>query len=215
MVKEFIKVSDETGFKSILSEIGDEITKFLNYPVIRDGWKFLNTRLEDIPVIGLWFKTVGKAEGWAYEHLVPSDIRNALKTCSDDGLRHPADNPLGFILALGIDTITHPTILDILLEIPGIGEFAETIKATEEALKASGEASRFALEAAKSTELTQAATKGARAAERAHKAADKAVRLAEVAQGTEYEAKAAESARTAEKASDKADEAGKRFCEAL
>ncbi|THC88125.1 hypothetical protein EYZ11_012423 [Aspergillus tanneri] len=210
MVKEFTKVSDETGFKSVLNEIGTEITKFLNYPGIREGWKFLNTRLEDIPVIGLWFKTVAKAEGWAYEHLVPKSIRASLQTCADDGIRHPGNNPLGFLLALGIDTIEHPTILDILLAIPGVGEFAESIKFAEEAVKGAEEAAIVADQVRNVAGSAGAASKLediAKLADKVDAAADAADATAESAKGTEQEAKALEQAIKADEASKAADKA--------
>ncbi|KAA8646682.1 uncharacterized protein ATNIH1004_005357 [Aspergillus tanneri] len=184
MVKEFIKVSDETGFKSILNEIGAEITKFLNYPVIREGWKFLNTRLEDIPVVGLWFKTVGKAEGIRLKIL------------------------LDFLLALGIDTIEHPTILDILLAIPGVGEFAEAAKAAEEGIKFAEKAARTAESLASITGENRALAEIeaiAKYADKADAAADAADAAANSAKGTEYEAKALKQAVKADKASKAAD----------
>ncbi|THC87932.1 hypothetical protein EYZ11_012623 [Aspergillus tanneri] len=208
MVKEFMKVSDETGFKSVLNEIGAEITKFLNYPGIREGWKFLNTRLEDIPVIGLWFKTVGKAEGWTYEQLVPKSIRDSLQTCADDGIRHPAQNPLGFLLALGIDTIEHPTILDVLLAIPGVGEFAEAAKAAEEGIKFAEEAARTAERLANiaGKDGASAEIKAiAKTADKVDTAANAAEAAANSAKGTEYEAKALEQAVKADEASKAAD----------
>ncbi|KAJ1710243.1 hypothetical protein NYO67_7589 [Aspergillus flavus] len=210
MIKEFIRVSDETGFKSVLNEIGDEITRFLNYPGIRERWKFLNTRLEDIPVIGLWFKTVGKAEGWTYEHLVPKSLRDSLQSCANDGIRHPAQNPLGFLLALGIDTIEHPTILDILLAIPGVGEFAESIKFAEEAVKGAEDAAKIAERLSNvvaSDGVASDLDKIAKLADKADASADAAEAAAGSAKGTEQEAKALEQATKADEASKAADKA--------
>ncbi|KAB8211984.1 hypothetical protein BDV34DRAFT_219196 [Aspergillus parasiticus] len=82
--------------------------------------------------------------------------------------------------------IQHPTILDMLLALPGVGELAETIKASEIAFKA-------VEVAAKSADAVESIAKAAEAAEKAAKFADKA-------KGTEYESVAAEHAAKARKA---------------
>ncbi|KAE8332826.1 hypothetical protein BDV39DRAFT_199827 [Aspergillus sergii] len=174
------------AFQTVFHTIEEEINDFLNYPVIHEGREFMNMRLEDIPVIGDVINDVGKAEGWLYNNLVPSFARQKIQTCIHDGIKHPSDNPLFFILGIGVNMIQHPTILDMLLALPGAGELAETTDASEIALKA-------AEVAAKSADGVESFAKAAEAAE-------KAAKFAGAAKRTEYESAAAEHEAKARKA---------------
>ncbi|KAB8275175.1 hypothetical protein BDV30DRAFT_236877 [Aspergillus minisclerotigenes] len=113
---------EKPAFQAVFHTIEKDITDFLKYPVIHEGWEFLNMRLEDIPVIGDVIKDVGKAEGWVYNNLVPSFARQKIQTCIDDvsnNSRHASGAPWGW-------------------------ELAETINASKIALKAAEAAAKSA-----------------------------------------------------------------------
>ncbi|KAB8253576.1 hypothetical protein BDV32DRAFT_156016 [Aspergillus pseudonomiae] len=174
------------AFQSVFHTIQQEITDFLKYPVIREGWHFLNTPVSDIPVIGEVMKEVNKGETWIFNNVVPWFARRKIQDCIQDGMKNPSDDPLFFILGIGLNMVQHPTILDMLLAIPGVGELAETIKASE-----------FAVKAAK---VAAASADGAESIAKAVEASEKAATFADAAKGTEYEAAAAEHAVKARKA---------------
>ncbi|KAA8652872.1 uncharacterized protein ATNIH1004_001781 [Aspergillus tanneri] len=175
--------------KLVIEKLEREITAFLNNPGIHETWEFLNEPLTDIPVIGPAIKSIGNAEAWIFKNIVPAFAQEKLKTCIDDGLRHPTDDPFFFILGAAVNMVQHPTILDLLLAIPGVGEMSGAVKAAEEAAK-------FA-EAAKASGIVEEAIEAENAAERA-------AELAKAARGTQYEGKVAQAAHKAKEAANDA-----------
>ncbi|PIG82647.1 hypothetical protein AARAC_006446 [Aspergillus arachidicola] len=82
--------------------------------------------------------------------------------------------------------IQHPTILDMLLALRGVGELAETIKASEIALKAA--------------EVTAKSADGAESIAKAAEASKRAAKFDDAAKGPEYVSAAAKHAAKARKA---------------
>ncbi|KAK6811330.1 hypothetical protein RU639_013100 [Aspergillus parasiticus] len=175
--------------KSAIKQLEQEIADFLDTPGIHQTWEFLSKPLTDIPLIGPAISSVGSAEAWIFNNLVPSFARKKLQSCIDDGLRHPNDDPFFFILGAAVNLSQHPTILDLLLAIPGVAELTGALEAAEEAAKLA--------EAARDLGTIEEALGAEMAAERA-------IEFAKAARGTEYEDKAAKAARHAEESANNA-----------